>query len=256
MTCISQSTNVPKNIQMQCISMAATRKFPRVWLITYQLLAGRQANFKNYHCAFCHNVTDPVPWKMDSTCIDLYQMNQLPDTIEKLLQVVNLCSVQFKPPIYLPQKPQRCRTDSYSIIISSCNQTGNWVKYDKYIVELCGLDTYIAYFIISRQSTTGRPIDKSEMTIYKNPFCFLCNSNESAQGNLPCRSTKKTELLPNTIDKKRKPSFQSTFDRDFLMYTETMKEVLSVGIPNGQEQTTGSRKFCGFGKYMDPYKVS
>ena len=200
--------------------------------------------YRNYHCAICNNVTDPIPWKLESTCLALYERNKPPETIVELRSVTESCDVLFKPPEYIKQEFKLCRTDSYEYIIKSCNQSGHWDEYDNDLSETCNLESCVSYFVTRQQ----QPAQESNMIVYKNQACFLCNSNESTRENITCLAENKwdenTELLP----------FKVTINVDTFVYTE-MKAGEKSSQLRDEKKLRKQDQSCGVGRYMDPYKV-
>ena len=210
--------------------------------------------YRNFHCAVCNNITDPVPWKLESTCVALYEMNNLPETVEELRTSIGSCNALFKPPDYLQEELPKCRTDSYADVIKSCNQSGQWDALNDHLSEMCHSESYISYFI-ARQHSAEDTTHASDMVVFKNPACFLCNSNESTRENISCLRTEKQENLLDDTSELTMP-FRVTINVDNFVYIEMKKsEKLKIIQSSVDGELTKQRKFCGFGRYMDPYKV-
>ena len=110
-------------------------------------------NYQNIHCALCHNVsrTNLINWEVALHCS---KGELLPSSIETILDEVRLaqyCNIVYKYPL------QDNAMDTCEPVISRCNETGEWEKYDAVTEAAC--HAYIDIY-------EGK---------YKNLFCYLCN---------------------------------------------------------------------------------
>ena len=201
--------------------------------------------YRNFHCAICNNITDPVAWQLESTCLALYKWNNLPAMVDELRSAIRSCDVLFKPPAYLQQKFHLCRTDSYADVIKSCNQSGQWDAYDDDLSQVCNMKSFVSYFIAQKQ----QPPQESDIVVYKNYACFLCNTNESMRENISCPAE-------NQMDEKSELStFMVTVNLDRFVYIEMKPDDLKTIQSSDNGKVTKPSQACGFGRYMDPYKV-
>ena len=209
--------------------------------------------YKNYHCAYCHNITDPIAWNIDTTCLELYLVDTVPETVEALRNLMNDCDIRLKAPLGTHSELQLCRTDSYQNIIASCNQTGHWNYYDAYVFEKCNSEVYISLFYDSSPLAEGNP----ESLIYKNPFCFLCNSNESMSNNLQCKQAEKVGSLSDIKHVEQPVSFKTMLDVNNLVYSEIFhSENLRLAVPDLDGIMPDGLQHCGHGQFFDLYTVN
>ena len=210
--------------------------------------------YKNYHCAVCNNVLDPLPWLIYSTCLDLYLLNSVPETIANLNRITGSCETFLIPPTGVKLDLQRCNTDSYEGIVSSCNQTGHWEFYDKYVWDKCNSDIHISLFEADTEA--------AESVIYKNVFCFLCNHNGSALSDVTCRKLQNFKNISNSQSEKSTASFSTILNTESLMYSEVQHfENLSVPVADSSRAAVADSSgadtlpYCSIGEYYDLYKV-
>ena len=126
--------------------------------------------FQNRHCAECHGVKHWTIWKVQTTCLEILTAG-FSNVLDFLLSENNCNIINVAPEgLELNQEKFRC----YIPRFTSCNLTGRWQQYDNEIEEACLL--YAVPFFHLRQPLFqfSSPI----VTIYKNLFCFLCNSGD------------------------------------------------------------------------------
>ena len=239
-------SNHIKNIHRDgCYSQSSSRVVDYIPVVS----ATTSRVYKNYHCALCHNVTDLVAWQLESNCLDLYLLERPPETMDKLIAVTQSCHLRLKPPVSqaftMFTKLPTCRTDSYNDVISSCNQTGDWTTYDEYVYAKCISESFISYFFADSPSTM-----ETKELIFKNPFCFLCNSKDNVLQSLTC--TKAGKSKPD----KQIPSFKATIPLEKLVYSAMMNEDNTIMDIDGKPGQTDESRQCGLGQYLDPYKVN
>ena len=122
----------------------------------------RQTNkiYGNKHCAECHGVTDYDQWHLVTDCTEAMNGTDSPDEVVQAF--MDQCSLTVKP------QNAKDHTDNICIIpdITACNVTGLWKVYDKTIETGCNSfqQTYIY----------GENVFKT--ALYRNVYCFLCNS--------------------------------------------------------------------------------
>ena len=117
-------------------------------------------HFMNKYCAFCNGRFDISPhkeWELEIYCNDFISLADanLLNTIED-----KRCNILYKPPSSAIL--QVCdRSTQYTI--STCNATGKWNAYDKFIEMAC--------------NSFADPFNQT----YKNYFCMLCNTRANLQ---------------------------------------------------------------------------
>ena len=126
--------------------------------------------FQNYNCAKCHGVNDWRAWNIRTQC------NYLEDT-----SFVNMtatlysadCNIINEAPDDLASKTNKDRC--FTPYITVCNQTGLWTEYDEFIDAECQRNT-VPYF----------QNNFLVMDIYKNIFCYACNTADFSSAGLIC----------------------------------------------------------------------
>lgn len=129
-------------------------------------LARLSDTYINEYCALCFGLLPSylVPWKPRIDCTSgMFEVYSLDKIIEDIHQS-EYCSLSFERPVedtpFLP---------SCGFYISECNMTGNWKEYDPLIEDGC--EAFFSPF----------------QNIYKNVFCYLCNSGDSLSDIPTCR---------------------------------------------------------------------
>ena len=116
--------------------------------------------YKNKFCAWCNFIGDDELqlWKIHLKCksnvVFIYKSLQ---TIVPELSHHDKCNIVFEKPSNYDNPPY-C-----SPLVSTCNMTGKWSKYDYFTEKAC--------------SSYSAPFTQSKVS-YRNIFCFLCNTNE------------------------------------------------------------------------------
>ena len=116
--------------------------------------------FLNKHCAECHNVTRYLPWDVKIDCNEKFNFSTFRTTLQLLKASLDedMCTVYYHPPNGVIAR--ECFYDDN--VISKCNITGMWPEYDAFTKRAC--ETFTTVKIVE-----GRR--------YRNPFCFICNSD-------------------------------------------------------------------------------
>ncbi|CAC5365571.1 unnamed protein product [Mytilus coruscus] len=118
--------------------------------------------FKNKYCAICnYHVPDEMyPWSGNLSCDtagSFEPFDNLTASGNVLKEISNFddCNIFFQglDPI---SDLEQCDWGIYT----TCNQTGNWRAYDKFVDDAC--TSYTSVYVAK----------------YRNVFCYLCNSNE------------------------------------------------------------------------------
>ncbi|XP_063412610.1 uncharacterized protein LOC134695316 [Mytilus trossulus] len=115
--------------------------------------------FKNKYCAICnsHTTNEMIPWLANLTCIfEPFDTISFSRSIMKEIAQSDECNILFQEQ-NMTSDLETCDWGIYT----TCNQTGSWEVYDKFIEDACN-----SYTSVYRAN-------------YRNIFCFLCNSNES-----------------------------------------------------------------------------
>ena len=112
-------------------------------------------HFVNKYCAFCngrYDIETRAKWKLEVHCDEIISL-----TDENLFStlVSKQCNILYQPPSTAVLK--ECQNwQNYTI--STCNETGKWDTYDKFLDLACNA------FV--------DPLNET----YKNYFCMLCNT--------------------------------------------------------------------------------
>ena len=144
-------------LQKKCANEDASTMDDFLWVTDN--LSGKI--FQNRFCALCHGVKHWTIWKVQTTCLEILTAG-FSNVLDFLLSENN-CHIINVAPEGLELSPEnfRCYISQYT----SCNLTGKWQQYDNDIAEAC-LSYTVPFFQLGDQG----------LTIYKNLFCFLCNS--------------------------------------------------------------------------------
>ena len=146
--------------------------------------------YKNKYCAICNYVKEKniLYWDLKLACeVSSFIPGNL-STIIPQVRAERTCNILYIPPA--PKKkyePPFCRE-----AISSCNKTGRWDIYDPIVEAVCS--AYTSSF-------------KANDKIYRNIFCYLCNSqnNDNSNDGKACNSNKDNNPYPY-------PSFAALLD--------------------------------------------
>ena len=115
--------------------------------------------YGNKHCALCHRVVDYSPWQLATDCMEAINGRNSPYEVVK--GFINECSLTVEPPSTEDHTDNICLAPD----ITTCNVTGKWKIYDKSMETAC--NSFQQIYILRQISRT---------VIYRNIFCFLCNS--------------------------------------------------------------------------------
>lgn len=167
--------------------------------------------FKNRYCAECNSVYQYVSWRIDVNCNQFYDPFSSTDEIVVTAKKNN-CEITFHPPVTIADRIKPCLNQR---LISKCNTTGTWLKYNKNIetgcqtidnvfppfknvfcyicnppkqpsytshelVKTCADHFYTTKFSRSDVKYACQKVGISEATYpYKNIYCYMCNLNNS-----------------------------------------------------------------------------
>ena len=172
--------------------------------------------FENKYCALCHGVVDVLPWRILTTCLDLFT---LPFSQADGFILSDSCEVINIEPESLSDatKKYACQLPRYS----KCNTTGFWKDYVEEFDTACNAFTsiFVQYTYLGRRT-------------FKNMFCYFCNYVE--EENVLCPE----EFL--SMDRNIFKSFHVLLDLG--LYTEST----NVNTIDGQ---------CGIDEIMDNIMV-
>ena len=176
--------------------------------------------YKNKFCALCNFFdNDEIQfWTTHLKCKDksVFLYKSLPTIVPELRQH-NKCNIVFETPISYNLLPS-CKT-----LISTCNVTGKWRKYDSFVEKACS--AYSATF-------------NSNWKRYRNIFCFVCNMNEESLHFETCDSPLLLQKeMPLTISFGVILNFQEA-------------------IPEVEQDAEGTYTACSGATVYDHYKVS
>lgn len=125
--------------------------------------------YQNRYCAYCHAVDDIhlSYWDVYIKC--LYGSYQPQNTVVLIKEIreTETCNLLYYRPATLgiDAPLYQCK-----IVISECNVTGLWKKYDPFIESACLYYSTIFSFK------------------YRNVFCYICNTDD-VKGPADCRDT-------------------------------------------------------------------
>ena len=136
--------------------------------------------YQNRHCALCHGVKTWWSWNILTTCNEILKAHYTNVTEVIFSEKCDLINVV--PETHAETVTRfRCFTPS----ITSCNQTGLWRQYDRHTEDACQSFTQIYFSYELRRY------------IYKNVFCYLCNSEERFPTIHLCRKPDQIRKGPN-----------------------------------------------------------
>lgn len=124
--------------------------------------------YKNLYCAVCNDVktNEMLYWSPKLDCYT-YDFDFSATPLEQILeeQSSGNCILYFTPPANVNKSSfQKCGE-----VIGECNATGLWKVYDPLIEAAC--QSFESHF----------------QNIYRNVFCFLCNTNDDIMDIPFCR---------------------------------------------------------------------
>ena len=163
-SCPARETD--QDIQHGCLGTNRTTLDDYVWVFD----AATGKIFQNRHCAECHGIKAWEPFNISAHCINTVD-NSFDNLTSSLLS--NDCNIinEISDGHAAMTETYRCFTPA----ISSCNQTGQWRKYDVDIDAACQRNT-VPFF---------QP-NFNKMIIYKNIFCYVCNVELISGADLVC----------------------------------------------------------------------
>lgn len=145
-------------IQQKCQGVNKSSLEDYVWVV--DTVSGKI--FQNRHCAICHGHKSWKSWNIRTQC------NNVDKTSFESLEVFLFskdCNIINEIPedLEVDTEIYRC----YIPGISVCNQTGLWTQFDQDINDGCA--TYTMPFF---------QIHHFLVDIYKNVFCYMCNTDQ------------------------------------------------------------------------------
>ena len=129
--------------------------------------------YANKYCAQCHSVPQEnfVYWSTHIRCKSTTFTPQLYNTLLADINTTSDCDLVFRPQKF--QYKKYCKK-----VISSCNETGLWQRYDNFTDQAC------------------RIYNSPYMSKYRNPFCALCNGYNVSRFK---RATNCGVLIPGRV---------------------------------------------------------
>ena len=126
--------------------------------------------YRNLYCTECNHVSSYTFWDLLISCEYLLDDDHF---TQDLKSIPNHCRWSLKPPSMLDASTRIClRPD-----IVSCNMTGRWETFNKTVNKLCNI--YDLPYI--------EELELPFTNVYKNVFCFICNSAEYDNVGSVCR---------------------------------------------------------------------
>ena len=177
--------------------------------------------YNNQHCAKCHGVNVYTPWPISTDCIEA--LNGLNSPMDALNYILSNCSLSVVPPS-MEVNTGRCIVPE----ITHCNFTGEWETYDQALESACNSFSQIY-------------LDESWLPtrIYRNVYCFLCNSRQDLRVRDVCTSYDETNIRSG------RPGFTGILDYRWM---ETVKEI-------DTSDTHQPGPVCAIDEISDPYQV-
>ena len=114
--------------------------------------------YNNKHCAICHGVESYTPWQISTDCIGALNGQISPNDVVN--HIIDKCSLTVVPPGTNDNTGQ-CLMPEYT----KCNLIVDWVVYDQAMENAC--NNFSQIYIEENTYRTK---------VYKNIYCFLCNS--------------------------------------------------------------------------------
>ena len=129
----------------------------------------RQTNkiYANKYCALCHGVVDYNDWQLATSCREPMNGTNSPDEVIKA--ITDTCGLTMEPPSKEDHMDNICLIPD----ITTCNVTGQWNVYDKALETAC--QSFQQPYVYELMFKT---------TIYRNIYCFLCNSRHQLVSDL------------------------------------------------------------------------
>ena len=112
-------------------------------------------HYRNKYCGFCNGLTSSMltHWNVELVCSTMLSFSDK-DVLQKIAE--KKCNLFYRAPNSV--LIESCNVPDYSI--STCNETGQWLLYDKSIERAC-----------------NSFVDPFNFT-YKNYFCYVCNTRQ------------------------------------------------------------------------------
>ncbi|XP_005089160.2 uncharacterized protein LOC101860135 [Aplysia californica] len=146
--------------------------------------SGSSIVFKNIHCARCHGYLNVTAWKIQISCMSRQNLTSLSTPYRAVMSAISRpgCSVSYIPPEFA--KGRKCF--SKPGMIYKCNVTGHWPRRDAFLERAC-------HSHLTPKLVNG--------VLYKNVFCFLCNTNVdgSHQDLTSCQRSPYQKSAPMTV---------------------------------------------------------
>lgn len=136
--------------------------------------------YRNKWCAKCHNTADTGNWRLITDCLQLFNMRYLPSQTSEFYKLTKNCTVRVIPVSKQKSDNKICGTSNLkqdTSIIDKCNETGLWKPSDSnktttIIQKMCEQRNYMPIF---------HDLMISQKDVYKNIFCYICNSDPDIQ---------------------------------------------------------------------------
>lgn len=189
----------------------------------YSLKSNR--TYVNNFCSACHGENETVPWKYYMSCPSRDKnFDDYTDSVLILAFVLQRrCSLTFTPPPNSFQ--QRCNMDS---LIGRCNLTGYWDEKDEELLNAC--------------MQFKRPFG-----LYKNIFCFLCNTGRIQRRVLLSRNAFSDELQPfESKDRSFTYNVTKTHNEKVLHYSDAVV-TLSESYKSADDTYVANITFLSYG---------
>ena len=172
--------------------------------------------YRNIHCARCHHIDTSMlqPWTLKVVCKQKPKFTLTGKLIKLVLDGILPCDIQFLP-------PEGAKIEYCGRVISDCNVTGLWERFDLVTYSACRL-----YGTIIQGEHNYRPL------YFKNPFCATCNG-----------------INPNSY---KCSTFQSMAPLPPTVYS--FSQLLRVDPPNKQDSS--EKIICGKKSLYDDITVS
>ena len=126
--------------------------------------------YKNKYCSQCNYVQFSHRMSIESDCLFFYTLQTFPSNVTEVFKMARNCVLTFDlSKWYLKNTvcyPKETLLDGK--IISQCNVTGAWLKYNSVVEELCQERDYMPQY---KEQVDGT----HNATYYKNLFCYICN---------------------------------------------------------------------------------
>lgn len=144
--------------------------------------------YRNKYCAICNNVEIFTPWLLRVNCSDTVAFSER-NSPEDLLRTAisdDQCDIFIEPSITLPVR--RCWPTTSQVM--SCNVTGNWVAYDRFLELACrAYSNPFAHW----------KLPSGPMDMYRNVFCYHCNTDGARRVSTISSCTATSRVKPFAI---------------------------------------------------------